>query len=49
MKSESEEDWQFILEHAQISFWERAPRVVVTDFSKGLKAALLAGRLSSAF
>jgi len=43
MKSKLEEDWQFILEYMQPSFWERALYIIVANFGKGLKVALLVG------
>ena len=45
IKSKSQLDWAFLLETAQQKLWKQPPKVIVTDFSKGLTAALLVGQL----
>ena len=45
IKSESQLDWTFLLKSAQQKLWKRPPKVIITDFSKGLTAALLVGQL----
>ena len=45
IKSESQQDWTFLLKSTQQKLWKRPLKVIIINFSKGLTAALLVGQL----